>query len=127
VIAMTLLSDAPPQQEAPDVTDWVFRISAGLLFLAIGLTKFNDRTWVGLFADIGFGDWFRYLTGAIQSTAGVLLLVPRTTKAGAVLAGCTMAGAIAVHLFVLDTGVGGAIIPAIILGFLAVVGLRSSD
>ena len=124
---MTLLSDAPPQQEALDVTGWVFRISAGLLFLAVGLTKFNDRSWVGLFADIGFGDWFRYLTGAIQSTAGVLLLVPRTTKAGAALAGCTMAGAIAVHLFMLDTGVGGAIIPAIILGFLAVVGLRSND
>jgi uncharacterized membrane protein YphA (DoxX/SURF4 family) len=105
----------------------VFRISAALLFLAVGLTKFNDRSWVGLFADIGFGDWFRYLTGAIQSTAGVLLLVPRTTKAGAALAGCTMAGAIAVHLFMLDTGVGGAIIPAIILGFLAVVGLRSND
>jgi uncharacterized membrane protein YphA (DoxX/SURF4 family) len=127
VIAMTLLSDAPPQQEAPDVTGWVFQISAGLLFLAIGLTKFNDRTWVGLFADIGFGDWFRYLTGAIQSTAGVLLLVPRTTKAGAVLAGCTMAGAIAVHMFLLDTGIGGAIIPALILAFLAVVGLRTSD
>jgi uncharacterized membrane protein YphA (DoxX/SURF4 family) len=124
---MTLLSDAPPQQEALDVTGWVFRISAALLFLAVGLTKFNDRSWVGLFADIGFGDWFRYLTGAIQSTAGVLLLVPRTTKAGAALAGCTMAGAIAVHLFMLDTGVGGAIIPAIILGFLAVVGLRSND
>jgi uncharacterized membrane protein YphA (DoxX/SURF4 family) len=82
---------------------------------------------VGLFADIGFGDWFRYLTGAIQSTAGVLLLVPRTTKAGAVLAGCTMAGAIAVHMFLLDTGIGGAIIPALILVFLAVVGLRTSD
>ena len=37
-------------------TGWVFRISAGLLFLAVGLTKFNDRSWVGLFADIGFGD-----------------------------------------------------------------------
>ncbi len=124
---MTLLSDVPPHQEAPDVTGWVFRISAGLLFLAIGLTKFNDRTWVGLFADIGFGDWFRYLTGAIQSTAGVLLLVPRTTKAGAALAGCTMAGAIAVHMLLLDTGIGGAIIPAPILAFLAVVGLRTSD
>jgi len=122
---MTLLSEAPPQQDAPDVTGWVFRISAGLLFLAVGLTKFNDRSWVGLFTDIGFGDWFRYVTGTIQSAAGVLLLVPRTTRAGAALAGCTMAGAIAVHLFVLDTGVGGAIIPAFILAFLAAVGLRA--
>lgn len=124
---MTLLSEAPPQQDTPDVTGWVFRISAGLVFLAVGLTKFNDRSWVGLFADIGFGDWFRYLTGAIQSIAGLLLLVPRTTRVGAALAGCTMAGAIVVHMFLLDTGVGGAIIPALILVFLAVVGLRSTN
>ena len=124
---MTLLSEAPPRQDSFDVTAWVRRISAGLLFLAVGVTKFNDRTWVGLFADIGIGDWFRYLTGAIQSVAGVLLLVPRTTRIGAALASCTMAGAVAVHLFLLDTGIGGAIIPAVILVFLAIVGLRSND
>jgi len=38
---MTLLSDAPPQQHTPDVTAWVFRISAGLLFLAVGIASFN--------------------------------------------------------------------------------------
>jgi uncharacterized membrane protein YphA (DoxX/SURF4 family) len=104
------------------------RISAGALFLAVGLAKFQSRSiWVQMFTNIGLGDWFRYLTGLIQCTAGLLLLVPRTTKAGAALAGCTMAGAVAVHLFVLDTGVGGAIIPAIILAFLAAVGLRSND
>jgi hypothetical protein len=37
-----------------------------------------------------------------------------------------MAGAVAVHLFVLDTGIGGAIIPGVILVFLAVVGTRTS-
>lgn len=124
---MTLLSDAPPQQHTPDVTGWVFRISAGLLFLAVGLTKFNDRSWVRLFLEIGMGDWFRYLTGAIQSTAGLLLLIPKTTSIGAAVAGCTMLGAIGFHLFVLDTSVGGAIIPAIILAFLAVTGWRSID
>jgi hypothetical protein len=30
-------------------------------------------------------------------------------------------------MFLLDTGIGGAIIPALILAFLAVVGLRTSD
>ena len=127
-LAVTLLSDAPPQQRTPDVTAWVFRISAGLLFLAVGLVKFQSRSiWVQLFANIGIGDWFRYLTGTIQCIAGLLLLVPHTTRVGAALAACTMVGAVAVHLFVLDTGVGGAVIPAIILGFLATVGLRSSD
>src|SRR5262245_33705385 len=125
---MTLLSEAPPQQHSFDVTGWVLRISAGVVFLVVGLAKFQTQSiWVRIFAEIGFGDWFRYLTGALQCTAGLLMLVPPTMRAGAALAGCTMAGAVAVHLFVLDTGVGGAIIPAIILGFLAVIGLRSND
>jgi uncharacterized membrane protein YphA (DoxX/SURF4 family) len=125
---MTLLSEPQPQQATFDVTGWVLRISAGLLFLAVGLAKFRTRSiWVELFADIGLGDWFRYLTGVLQCLAGLLLLVPQATKAGAALAGCTMLGAVAVHLFVLDTGVGGAIIPAFILIFLAVLARRDRD
>jgi hypothetical protein len=38
-----------------------------------------------------------------------------------------MAGAILVHLFVLGTGVAGAIIPFILLLFVAAVTLRRSD
>jgi uncharacterized membrane protein YphA (DoxX/SURF4 family) len=125
---MTLLSEAPPQQRSFDVTGWVLRISAGVLFLVLGLAKFQTRSiWVRLFAEIGLGDWFRYLTGALQCTAGFLMLVPCTMRSGAAIAGCTMLGAVAVHLFALDTGVGGAVIPAIILAFLAVVGFRSSE
>lgn len=125
---MTLLSESPPRQQSLDVNGWVLRISAGLVFLVVGLAKFQSRSiWVQLFANIGLGDWFRYLTGVLQCTAGLLMLVPRTTKGGAALAACTMAGAVAVHLFVLDTGVGGAIIPAVILVFLAAVGFRSND
>jgi len=125
---MTLLSEAPPQPQSPDVTRWVFRISAGLLLLAVGFAKFQSQSiWVQLFANIGLGDWFRYLTGTLQCIAGLLLLVPRTTRLGAALAGCTMAGAVAAHLFVLDTGIGGAIIAAILLAFLATVGLKAND
>jgi putative oxidoreductase len=125
---MTLLSEAPPQQHSFDVTGWVMRISAGLLFLGVGLAKFQSRSiWVQLFANIGLGDWFRYLTGTIQCIAGILLLAPRTTTAGAALAGCTMAGAVVVHLFMLDTGVGGAVIPAVIFAFLGAVYSRSTD
>lgn len=125
---MTLLSQPQPQTTALDVTGWVLRISAGLLFLVVGLAKFQTQSiWVRLFSEIDLGDWFRYFTGMLQCVAGLLPVVPRTAKAGAALAGCTMAGAVAVHLFVLDTGIGGAIIPAPILAFLAVVGLRTSD
>lgn len=108
-----------------DVTRAVLRISAGLLFLAVGLAKFQSESyWVKLFADIGLGDWFRYLTGGLQVAGGLLFLIPRTVYAAAVLAGSTMMGAVIVHLFVLDTGFGGAIFPLALLILIAVVVIR---
>lgn len=54
-----------------DVTRWVMQISAGMVFLVVGLAKFQSESyWVGLFTDIGLGDWFRYLTGALQVAGG---------------------------------------------------------
>jgi hypothetical protein len=82
---------------------------------------------VRLFADIGFGDWFRYLTGALQAASGLLFLVPRTVYPAAVLAGGTMIGAVVVHMFVLDTGIGGAIFPLALLAFIAVVATRRPE
>lgn len=117
-----------PQTPSFDVTGWVLRVSAAILFLSVGLSKFeSDSHWVRLFAAIGLGDWFRYVTGALQVVGGALFLVPKTVPAAAALAGATMLGAVAVHLFVLGTGVGGAIIPAIVLAFVACVALRRVD
>ena len=119
--------DQTPADRAPafDITGWVLRISAGLLFIAVGFTKFNPHSyWVKLFAEIGLGDWFRYLTGALQVSGGLLFLVRRTVLAGAVVTGCTMAGAIFVHMFVLDTGFGGAVFPLALLIFIVVVAAR---
>lgn len=117
-----------PQTPSFDVTGWVLRISAAILFVGVGLSKFEaDSYWVQLFAAIGLGDWFRYLTGTIQAVSGVLFLARRTLPAAAVLAGSTMLGAIVVHLFVLGTGLGGALIPAIVLVFVVAVALRRPE
>jgi putative oxidoreductase len=129
VTAFTLLDrDQPEPSPRFDVTGWVLRLSAGAIFLAVGIAKFGtESTWAKLFAEIGLGSWFRYLTGMLQVVGGLLLIAPPTTRAGAVLVGCTMAGAVLVHLLVLDTGVGGAIIPAAVLIFVAVIALRRPD
>jgi len=120
---------APPERvPAFDTVGWVLRIAASGVFLAVGISKLeSDAFWVRLFAQIGLGDWFRYLTGALQVAGGLLFLVPRTVYPAAVLAGSTMAGAVAVHLFVLGTGVGGAIIPFALLLFIVVVAMRRTD
>jgi putative oxidoreductase len=120
---------APPERvPTVDAVGWVLRIAAAGVFFAVGVSKLeSDPFWVRLFAQIGLGDWFRYLTGVMQVAGGLLFLIPRMVSAAAVLAGSTMVGAVAVHLFVLDTGIGGAIIPFALLLFLVAVAMRRAD
>ena len=96
--------------------DWVVRICVALVFLLFGMEKLAGSGWVKLFADIGFGQWFRYFTGIVQVTGATLYAIPRTARAGMAILACTMLGAIGVHLFVLPTGLAGTLIPAILLG-----------
>lgn len=122
------LLELPDHPTSIDVAGWAMRLSAGVLFVSVGLGKFEtDSQWVRLFAEVGFGDWFRFLTGVLQVLGGLLLFAPQTMRAGAVLTGSTMAGAILVHMFVLDTGIGGAIIPAGLLAFVAAIAFRRPD
>ena len=119
------LLSTPERVPTFDIIGWVLRFGAAAVFVAVGLSKLrSDPLWVQMFAKIGLGDWFRYLTGVLQVAGGLLFLIPRAAYAAAVLAGGTMAGAIVVHLFVLGTGVGGAIIPFVLLVFVVAVALR---
>lgn len=108
----------------PDVLGVVLRLSLAFAFGLFGYEKLWGTDWVSMFQAIGLGDWFRYLTGALQILGAAALLVPATARAGAALIGLTMVGAIGVHLFVLPTGIGGAIIPAVFLGFAIAAGWR---
>jgi putative oxidoreductase len=56
---------------------------------------------VALFTAVGVGQWFRYLTGILELTGAVLIVVPRTRSIGAVLLATIMLGAITAHLFIL--------------------------
>ena len=67
----------------------VFRVVLGLLFLGIGTTKLTG-TWetVPYFGAIGWGQWFRYLSGLLDITGAALLFVPRWTCYGAIVLAC---------------------------------------
>lgn len=108
----------------PDVLGVVLRVSLALAFGLFGYEKIWGTDWVPIFQAIGLGDWFRYATGGLQLVGAFALLFPASARVGAALIGLTMAGAIAVHLFVLPTGVGGAVIPAVFLGFAIAAGWR---
>ena len=57
----------------------------GLAFLLIGVTKLTGTAnTVGYFEAIGWGQWFRYLTGSLDVVGVVLLFVPRYTFYGTI-------------------------------------------
>ena len=72
---------------------------------------------VDLFEQIGLGQWFRVVTGVVEVTGAVALLIPGLASIGALWLGGTMVGAVATHLFVLHTSP----VPAIVLGVLNAV------
>ena len=94
----------------------VIRILIGLAFFGAGAAKLAAvEMMVASFEAIGLGQWFRYITGAIEVGSAILLFVPGKQAWGAGLLVCTMIGAVLAHLLIL--GPGSA--PAIILGFLS--------
>jgi len=91
---------------------WILQILAAATFLLAGGSKLAGvAPMVEMFDKIGLGQWFRYLTGGLEVTGALLLLIPTTVVLGGALLVVTMVGAIATHLFIL----GGSPAPAIVL------------
>ena len=105
---------------------WTLQGILAAAFLAAGVVKLAGIPFmVDLFEQIGLGQWFRIVTGVVEVTGAVALLVPGLASAGALWLGVTMVGAVATHLFVLHTSP----VPAIVLGILnaVVVYLRRDE
>jgi hypothetical protein len=82
------------------------------MFLLAGGSKLAGAdAMVALFDAIGIGQWFRYLTGFIEVTSAVALLVPSLALFGALALVATMIGAVGTHLFV----VGGSVVVPVLL------------
>lgn len=110
-------------------SDWLLRGAVGFVFASIGWEKITatpGTMWFALFAHIGWGQWFRYFTGALQILGGVLIVIPPTTPIGTFLLASTMAGAILFHLFVLGDPFS-SVIPALLLIAIVVIGRRRSS
>lgn len=82
-----------------DVVIWTLQIVVAFVFLFAGSVKlagFDDA--VRMFGAIGFGQWFRYVTGLLEVAGAVLVLVPSFATAGAGVLALVMAGAVVAHL-----------------------------
>jgi uncharacterized membrane protein YphA (DoxX/SURF4 family) len=80
---------------------WLTQVALALMFLMAGGSKLAGvPAMVSLFDQVGVGQWFRYVTGIIELTAGIALLIPSAAVFGAMLLIPTMIGAIIVNVFV---------------------------
>jgi putative oxidoreductase len=107
-----------PQPECRNAaSDWAIRVSIAFLYFLIGAGKFSSSShWVTMFEQIHAGQWFRYFTGVVESTAALLVLFPRTAVFGLLLLACSMLCASLIVAFVLHQP-GEATFP----GFLSLV------
>lgn len=112
----TIEAPAATRGRAVHVTLWVVQVLLAAAFAFGGLNKLAglQPEVVDSFIKIGLGQWFRYLTGALELAGAIGLLIPRLSGLAALGLAGVMVGAIVVHLTVLPP-VTLALIPALLV------------
>lgn len=109
------------------VAIWALRIVLGIAFTYVAATKLTGTgNTVQYFAAIGWGQWFRFLTGSVDLVGAVLLFVPRWTLYGAIALACSVGLGAVISLTVLhgDPKWGApvmVVVPAILASLAAVL------
>ncbi len=113
------------RRRAGRVALWVLQIAIAAALLGAGVSKLaGTAEMVQLFDDVGIGQWFRYVTGALELSGALLLLVPALAGLGALLLAGVMAGATLADLFVLHRGPSAL---PFLVGLLIVVWVRRAE
>jgi putative oxidoreductase len=104
---------------------WVAQVLLAAFFVFASVPKLlGDPSTVAVFDIIGFGQWFRYLTGACELAGAIGLLIPRLSGLAALGLLGVMIGATLTNLFLLPgmapvavvTGVLGALFALVAWG-----------
>ena len=81
---------------------WIVKLIAVIILLQTLFFKFTGaEESIYIFQTLGIEPFGRISSGVVELIASILILIPRTTLLGALLALGTMTGAIFSHLFVL--------------------------
>ncbi|WP_018349272.1 DoxX family protein [Longispora albida] len=96
-----MTTNAKPRK-VTSVLLWTGQIVLGLLFVWAAAPKLlGDPLMVQSFETIGFGQWFRVLTGVCELAGGIGLLIPPLAGLAALGLAGVMAGATLTNLFLL--------------------------
>ncbi|HEX8626720.1 MAG TPA: DoxX family protein [Catenuloplanes sp.] len=97
---------------------WALQIALAATFAGAGLAKLaGDPQMIGMFTQIGAGQWLRYLVGALELAGAIGLLIPLLTGPAAVGLVALMAGASLTNVLILRVS------PALSLALLVVAGV----
>lgn len=84
------------------IISWLLRVTAAIILLQTLYFKFTAQPEsVELFTKLGVEPWGRIMTGVFELIASILLIIPSTVFAGALLGTGLMTGAILSHLTIL--------------------------
>jgi putative oxidoreductase len=108
-----------PQRKGANLALWVLQGLLAFAFVGAASGKLLGKPeMVALFEAVGVGQWFRYVTGLMELTGALLIVVPRTKFFGAALLSVVMVGAVLTHLFILHNAPTA---PAVLLVLAGVV------
>ena len=84
------------------ILTWIIKLTAVIILLQTLYFKFTGASEsVYIFSTLGIEPFGRISSGIVELIASILILIPRTTLLGALMALGTMLGAIFSHVFVL--------------------------
>lgn len=122
---MTTAAAPAPRSRPLTIALWIVQILCAAAFLAAATAKLTSQPMmVDIFARLGLGQGFRYVTAAVEVIGGVGLLVPRFAAKAALLLAVTMAFALIAHLTVLGGNPGPAILLLVLTSLIAWVRRR---
>ena len=102
------------------LTLWILSALVTLTFVGAGAAKLaGAAVMVDLFAKVGLGQWFRYVTGLLEVAAGIGLLISRYAFYAAALLAMVMVGAFIAHVTVLGSSPAAPVVLFALTGIIA--------
>jgi putative oxidoreductase len=85
-----------------NIAGWILAVALALVFVLAGGSKLiGTPAMVAEFAQIGVGQWFRFVTGLLEVSGAFGILIPKFRFRAALQIAAVMVGATGVNLWVL--------------------------